>query len=134
MRHRKKRHHLSKAADQRKALIRSLATSFLIHEQMSTTLTRAKAVQPEIEKIITLAKRGDLNAIRQINRKIFNQKTGEMMTDVNTGKEIDETVLRRVVRTIGPRFASRNGGYTRIVHAPPRRGDATPMAVLELVD
>jgi large subunit ribosomal protein L17 len=134
MRHRKKRHHLGKAADQRKALLRSLATSFLTHDQITTTLSRAKAVQPEVEKILTLAKRGDLQAIRQINRKIYNQSTGEMMNDSNTGKEIDKTVLRRVVRELGPKFADRKGGYTRIVHAPPRRGDAAPMAILELVD
>lgn len=134
MRHRKKRHHLGKAADQRKALLRSLATSFLTHDQITTTLSRAKAVQPEVEKILTLAKRGDLQAIRQINRKIYNQSTGEMMNDSNTGKEIDQTVLRRVVRELGPKFADRKGGYTRIVHAPPRRGDAAPMAILELVD
>lgn len=134
MRHRKKRHHLGKAADQRKALIRTLATSLLTHEQMTTTLARAKAIQPEVEQIITLAKKGDLQAIRQINRRIYNQKTGVMMDDVNTGKEIEETVLRHVVRNLGPRFANRKGGYTRIVHAPPRRGDAAPMAVIELVD
>jgi large subunit ribosomal protein L17 len=57
-----------------------------------------------------------------------------MMNDSNTGKEIDKTVLRRVVRELGPKFADRKGGYTRIVHAPPRRGDAAPMAILELVD
>lgn len=133
MRHRKKIHHLGKAADQRKALLRSLVSSLFIHEQIQTTKPRAKALKEFSDEIITLAKRGDLHAIRQIKAKIYNQKTGQTMTDVN-GKEIDETILRKLVRSIGPRFKDRQGGYTRIIQAPPRRGDNTTMAVVELVD
>lgn len=134
MRHRKKIHHLGKPADQRKALMRSLATSLFTHDQITTTLPRAKALKEVSDKIVTLAKRGDLHAIRQVSQLIYNQKTGEQIQDDKSGKEIPETVLRRIFRTVGPRFESRKGGYTRIVQAPPRRGDAAPMAVIELVD
>lgn len=133
MRHRVKRHRLAKPADQRKAMLRSLATSFIIHEEISTTRERAKALRPIVEKLITLAKRGDLHAIRQAKRWIYDQPTGEMIADKND-KQIEETVLRRLFRSIGPRFAERKGGYTRIIPAPPRRGDASPMAIFQLVD
>lgn len=132
MRHRNKLHHLGKPADQRKALLRSLVSSLFIHEQIQCTKSRAKALKEYSDEIITLAKRGDLHAIRQIKGKIFDQKTGEMITDSN-GKEIDETIIRKLVRNIGPRFQERQGGYTRIITAPPRRGDNTTMAVVELV-
>jgi large subunit ribosomal protein L17 len=100
-------------------------------------LARAKAVQEQVEKIITLAKRGDLHAIRQINRLIYNQKIGTSFVpdkqEPEKLKPIALTTLRRIVQDVAPRFTERAGGYTRIVHAPPRRGDAAPMAVLELV-
>ncbi len=134
MRHRRKVHHLGKPADQRKALMRSLATSLFTHDQITTTLPRAKALKEVSDKIVTLAKRGDLHAIRQVSRLIYNQKTGELIQDGKSGKEIPETVLRRIFRNVGPRFEKRQGGYTRIIQAPPRRGDAAPMAVIELVD
>lgn len=133
MRHRKKVHHLGKAADQRKALIRSLATSLFTYGQITTTLHRAKALKEEADQIVTIAKRGDLHAVRQVSRRVYHQYTGEVYTDEG-GREINETVLRRIIRVVGPRYADRRGGYTRIVPAPPRRGDAAPMAVIELVE
>ncbi len=133
MRHRKKIHLLGKPADQRKAMLRSLASSFFMHGQITTTLHRAKALKEITDKIVTLAKRDDVHAIRQVSKLIYNQKTGNMIQDKN-GKEIEETVLRRIFRTVAPRFSGRKGGYTRLIHSPPRRGDAAKMAVIELVD
>ncbi len=134
MRHRKKRHHLNKAADQRKALMRSLATNLFQHDQLLTTRARAKALKAYSDEIITLAKKGGIHSIRQVNKRIYNKRTGEIIEDVNTGKDIPETVLRRIMRTVGPRCAERQSGYTRIVLAPPRKGDAAPMAIVEFVD
>jgi len=132
MRHRVKRNHLGKASDQRKALVRSLLTSLFMHDQIHITETRAKVIKPVADKIITWAKRGDLHAIRQIAKVVYHRRTGEMIEDKN-GRMIEETVLRRVLRTVGPRFANRNGGYTRLIATPPRKGDAAPMAIIEFV-
>lgn len=132
MRHRKKRHHLSKPADQRKALLRSLASSFIKYEEIVTTLPRAKAVKEQVEGLITLAKRGDVHAMRQALRWIYNYQTGETFT-TDKGKILPVTVLRKLFGSIGPRCAQRAGGYTRIIKAPPRRGDAAPMAMIQLV-
>ncbi|MBK8189377.1 MAG: 50S ribosomal protein L17 [Vampirovibrionales bacterium] len=133
MRHRKRVHKLGRPADQRRAMMRSLATSLLTHDQIVITMPRAKALREVADKLVTLAKRGDLHAIRQAARLIFPQKTGRMIPSGN-GKEMPETVLRRLFKTVGPRFANRQGGYTRIIPAPPRRGDAAPMAVIEFTD
>jgi len=133
MRHRNKLAKLNRAADQRKAMLRAMTSSLLIHEQICVTEARAKALKPLVEKAITLAKRGDLHAIRQAARLVYNRKTGEQMLDERTGKEIPQTVLRKLFRVVGPQYTERQGGYTRIVPAPPRRGDAAPMAVIELV-
>lgn len=133
MRHRKKTHQLARPADQRKAIIRSLATSLFTHDEILTTLGRAKALKEYADRIVTLAKRGDLHAIRQVKGLIYHQQTGELLEGKN-GKQIPETVLRRIFRTVGPRSASRKGGYTRLIKAPPRRGDAAPTALVQLVD
>lgn len=134
MRHRKRIAKLGKPADQRKAMLRSMASSLFIHDQITTTLPRAKVLRQISDKIVTLAKRGDLHAIRQVSRLIYNQPTGETIVDEKTGKEIEETVLRRIFRTVGERTKDRKSGYTRVLQAPPRRGDGTKMAVVELVD
>lgn len=131
MRHRCKVDHLGKPADQRKALIRSLATSLFTHDEITTTLVRAKALKKEADRIVTLAKRGDLHAIRQVKKLIFHSRTGEVLTD-EKNREIPETVLRRIFTKVGPRFVNRNGGYTRVIQMPPRRGDASPMALIQL--
>lgn len=131
MRHKRKRHHLSRAADQRNALIRTLATSFIKDDEIITTLARAKALKEVLDQLITLGKQGNLHAMRQAARLIYNHPTGEVMT-LSTGKEIPQTVLRKLFTDIAPRFAERQGGYTRLVKLPPRRGDAAPMALVQL--
>lgn len=94
-----------------------LVTSLLRNEKIETTAAKAKEIRPLAEKMITLAKRGDLHARRQALSFIH-----------------DETVVSGLFSQIGPRFASRNGGYTRIVLTRNRPGDAAPMAVIELVE
>lgn len=131
MRHRCKVDHLGKPADQRKALIRSLATSLFTHDEITTTLVRAKALKKHADRIVTLAKRGDVHAIRQVRKLIFHSRTGIVLTD-EKGREIPETVLRRIFSKTGPRFKDRKGGYTRVIQMPPRRGDAAPMALVQL--
>ena len=142
MRHQTKKHQLGKAQDQRKALLRSLATELFMHGEITTTLARAKALKPYAEKIITLAKKGDLHSIRQAARYIYNKETGKYM-DVKTGEVFEapqkdkklssQTVLRKLFVIIGKQYTDRKGGYTRIYHLPPRRGDASEMALIQLV-
>jgi len=101
----------------RKALLRMLVTALLKNEKIETTTAKAKEVRPLAEKMITLAKRGDLHARRQALSFIH-----------------DESVVSNLFVQIAPRFASRNGGYTRIVPTRDRAGDAAPMSVIELVE
>jgi large subunit ribosomal protein L17 len=130
MRHRCKVNHLARPADQRKALLRTLATSLCIYDEITTTSVRAKALQQYVARVITLAKRGDLHAIRQVSKLIFHSPTGKMLI-TDKGREIPETVLRRIFSELAPRFESRQGGYTRVIKMPPRRGDAAPMAMIQ---
>jgi len=142
MRHQTKKNTLSKAKDQRDALLRSLATELFMHGEIKTTLARAKALKPYAEEIITYAKKGDLNSRRQAAKFIFDKETGKFM-DLKTGETFDaqqegkklaaETVLRKLFVVIGKKYSDRNGGYTRIYHLPPRRGDASEMALIQLV-
>lgn len=101
----------------RKALLRMLVTALLKNEKIETTSAKAKEIRPLAEKMITLAKRGDLHARRQALSFIH-----------------DEAVVSALFTQIAPRFSSRNGGYTRIVPTRNRAGDAAPMAVIELVE
>ncbi len=101
----------------RKALLKMLVVSLLRNEKIETTAAKAKEIRPLAEKMITLAKRGDLHARRQAMSFIQ-----------------DEAVVRGLFTDIAPRFTSRNGGYTRIVPTRRRMGDAAPMAVIELVE
>jgi len=101
----------------RKALLRMLVTSLLKNEKIETTTAKAKELRPLAEKMITLGKRGDLHARRQALSFIQ-----------------DETVVSSLFSHIAPRFASRSGGYTRIVLTRNRPGDAAPMAVIELIE
>lgn len=134
MRHRVKRHRLALPADQRKAMLRSLATNFFLNEgEITTTRERAKALRPYVEKIITTARKDDVAARRKVKTLIFDQSTGDV-TERPDGQPLDETVLRYIFKKVAPRFQSRPGGYTRIIPAPPRRGDASPMAIFQLVD
>lgn len=100
----------------RRALLRNMVTSLLAQERIETTEAKAREVQAVAEKMITLAKRGDLHARRQAASYLF-----------------DEDVVKKLFDTLGPRYAGRSGGYTRVLKTGTRRGDAAPMAVLELV-
>ena len=142
MRHQTKKHTLGKAQDQREALLRSLATELFVHGEIKTTMARAKALRPYAEEIITSAKKGDLNSRRQAAKYIFDKETGKYM-DLATGEVFDapqadkklaaETVLRKLFVVIGKKYSNREGGYTRIYRLPPRRGDASEMALIQLV-
>ena len=142
MRHQCNRNRLGRPQDQRKALLRSLATELFLHGEITTTISRAKALKPYAEEIITLAKRGDLHARRLAAKLIFDvetskfvdSETGEVFAELQEGKKlIPQTVLRKLFAEIGKQYENRNGGYTRIYHLPPRRGDATEMALIQLV-
>ena len=142
MRHQCKKHTLSKPQDQRKALLRALATELFTHGEIRITMARAKALKPYAEKLISLAKKGDLHSRRQAARFIYDKEIGSFM-DVATkevyevapeGKKVvPQTVLRRLFAVIGQKYSDRKGGYTRIYRLPPRRGDATEMALIQLV-
>ncbi len=142
MRHQTKKHTLGKAQDQREALLRSLATELFLHGEIKTTMARAKALRPYAEEVISLAKKGDLHARRQAAKYIYDKETGKYM-DLKTGEIFEapqadkklssETVLRKLFMVIGKKYSDRQGGYTRIFRLPPRRGDASEMALIQLV-
>lgn len=116
MRHRKKGRNLSRSPSHRRALLRNMATSLFRHERITTTTAKAKELRPYAERLITLAKRGDLHARRLAARRIA-----------------DREVLGKLFDDIGPRYVERPGGYTRILKLGNRRGDAADMALIELV-
>jgi large subunit ribosomal protein L17 len=117
MRHQKTRHKLSRDSAHRKALLMNLSREIIDHERIQTTQAKAKAVKPEIEKLITLAKRGDLHARRQALAALGQ----------------DKFVVYKLFEEIAPRYVDRPGGYTRILKLGPRKSDSTEMALLELV-
>ncbi|HET7443081.1 MAG TPA: 50S ribosomal protein L17 [Solirubrobacterales bacterium] len=117
MRHRKKRNKLSRDSAHREALLTNLSKQLIEHERIQTSQAKAKAVKPEVEKLITLAKRGDLHARRQALSSLHN----------------DKFVVHKLFDEVAPRYAERPGGYTRIVKLGPRRSDSTEMVYLELV-
>lgn len=150
MRHRKKIALLSKPADQRNALLRALTTELIKHGQILTTESRAKAVRREVEHMVTLAKRGDLHARRQAAAYLYGKRRGKVVVfdekdkiDTEKYAEIErkdkkvrvyeKTPVQRLFSDIAPKYADRSGGYVRVVKAPPRRGDAAPMAVIQFV-
>ncbi len=140
MRHQTKKHTLGKAQDQRKALLRSLATELFVHGEIITTMARAKALKPYAEQIITLAKKGDLNSRRQALRYVFDKEIGNFINletgeinEVKDEKSAPQTVLRKLFVVLGKEYSSRQGGYTKIFRLPPRRGDASEMALIQLV-
>jgi large subunit ribosomal protein L17 len=116
MRHRKKGRNLSRSPSHRRALLRNMATSLFRHERITTTTARAKELRPYAERLVTLARRGDLHARRLAARRIA-----------------DREVLGKLFDDIGPRYAERPGGYTRILKLGTRKGDAADMALIELV-
>ncbi|CAM3231521.1 50S ribosomal protein L17 [Vagococcus sp. PNs007] len=121
---------LGRTSSQRKAMLRDLTTDLIINERIVTTEARAKEVRSTAEKMITLGKRGDLHARRQAAAFVRNE-----VADVREENEgiVVETALQKLFSDIAPRYAERNGGYTRILKTEPRRGDAAQMVVLELV-
>ena len=123
---------LGRTSSQRKAMLRDLTTDLLINESIVTTEARAKEIRKTVEKMITLGKRGDLHARRQAAAFVRNEIASENF-DEATEKYSSQTALQKLFDEIAPRYAERNGGYTRILKPEPRRGDAAPMAIIELV-
>lgn len=121
---------LGRTSSQRKAMLRDLATDLIINERIVTTETRAKELRSVVEKMITLGKRGDLHARRQAAAYIRRE-----VTTVTNAEGTEETVfaLQKLFDNVAPRYAERQGGYTRIMKMGPRRGDGAPTVVIELV-
>jgi large subunit ribosomal protein L17 len=117
MRHAKKRNKLSRDSAHRRSLMRNLCRDVIHHERIKTSQAKAKAVKPQVEKLITLAKRGDLHARRQALSELGQ----------------DKFLVHKLFEEVAPRYAERPGGYTRIVKLGPRRSDSTEMVFLELV-
>ena len=117
MRHRLKGRKLNRTASHRKAMFANMAAALIQHEQIVTTLPKAKELRSIVDKLITLGKRGDLHARRQAISRTRDVEQSKQLFDV-----------------LGPRYKDRNGGYTRVLKAGFRYGDNAPMAVIELVD
>jgi large subunit ribosomal protein L17 len=117
MRHARGHRKLNRTAEHRKAMFANMAGSLIEHEQIKTTLPKAKELRPVVEKLITLAKRGDLHARRQAAAQLKQDMHVEKLFDV-----------------LGPRYAERQGGYVRVLKAGFRYGDMAPMAIVEFVD
>ena len=117
MRHSKQRHKLSRDSAHRRSLLRNLSRDVIEHERIRTSEAKAKAVKPKVEKLITLAKRGDLHARRQALSELGQ----------------DKFIVHKLFEEIAPRYSERPGGYTRIVKLGPRRSDSTEMVFIELV-
>lgn len=121
---------LGRTSSQRKALLRDLATDLIINERIETTEARAKELRSVVEKMITLGKRGDLHARRQAAAFIRREVT--TTTDAE-GNETEKFALQKLFDDVAPRYADRQGGYTRILKVGPRRGDGAPVVIIELV-
>ena len=117
MRHRQSGRKLNRTSQHRQMLFRNMAQALIKHEQIVTTLPKAKDLRPVVERLITLGKRGDLHARRQAHARLR-----------------DDAMTKKLFEVLGPRYAERNGGYTRVLKAGFRYGDSAPMAVIELVD
>jgi len=117
MRHRVGGRKLQRTSSHRAALFRNMSAALIKHEQITTTVAKAKELRPYVEKLVTLAKRGGLS-----NRRLAHARM------------LDDTQLKKLFDVIGPRYAERNGGYTRIIKAGIRASDAAPMAIIEFVD
>lgn len=117
MRHAKKGRKLGTDASHTKAMLRSLAAALLVNERIKTTEARAKEMRPLVDRIISWGKRGDVHA-----RRMALAELG------------DQALVKKVFDDIAPRYEERNGGYTRILKLGPRKGDAAPMVIMELVD
>jgi large subunit ribosomal protein L17 len=117
MRHGKVHRKLNRTAEHRRAMFANMCAALIKHEQIVTTLPKAKDLRPIVEKLITLGKRGDLHARRQA---------------VSQMRDVD--MVKKLFEVLGPRYKDRNGGYTRIIKAGFRYGDSAPVAVIEFVD
>ena len=117
MRHRVAGRKLQRTTAHRTALFRNMAAALIKHEQITTTLAKAKELRPYVEKLVTLAKKGGLS-----NRRLAHTRL------------LDDAQLTKLFDIIAPRYAGRNGGYTRVIRAGIRSSDAAPMAVIEFVD
>ncbi|KPQ11129.1 MAG: LSU ribosomal protein L17 RplQ [Saliniramus fredricksonii] len=117
MRHGFKGRRFNRTSEHRKAMFANMSTALIKHEQIITTLPKAKDLRPFVEKLVTLAKRGDLHARRQAMSKVR-----------------DEVMVRKLFDVLGPRYAERPGGYIRVLKAGFRYGDNAPLAVIEFVD
>lgn len=117
MRHKKQGRKLNRTSSHRLAMFANMSASLIRHEQIVTTLPKAKELRPFVERLVTLAKRGDLHARRQAISKVR-----------------DKEMVAKLFETLGPRYQGRNGGYTRIMRAGFRHGDNAPIAVIEFVD
>ncbi|MCI9195771.1 MAG: 50S ribosomal protein L17 [Angelakisella sp.] len=107
---------LGRTSDHRKAMLRAMVTFLMENGKIETTVTRAKEVRSMAEKMITVAKKGDLHSKRQVYSYITK-----------------ETVAKKVIDELAPKYKETNGGYTRIIKTGPRRGDAAEMAIIELI-
>lgn len=114
---------LGRDSSARKALFRDLVTDLFIQERILTTQAKAKEIRSIAEKLITLAKRGDLHARRQVAAFVRRERAND-----------DQDAIQKLFSDLAPRYTERPGGYTRILKLGPRRGDAAPMVYLELVD
>jgi len=117
MRHARGYRRLNRTHEHRKALFSNMAGSLIEHEQIKTTLPKAKELRPIIEKMITLAKRGDLHARRQLGSKLKQ-----------------DAYVTKLMDILGPRYKDRQGGYVRVMKAGFRYGDMAPMAIIEFVE
>ena len=141
MRHGVPGHQLGRPADQRKAVLRALATELLRHDEIETTLAKAKAVRSHAEKIITKGKHGQVGDYKALHEKAKNgdkEAAKEVARVVHLRRQVssylyDKEVVRKVFDNIAPRYKDRQGGYTRIIKIGPRRGDNSEMAIIQLV-
>ena len=128
MRHLRKSRRFGRSPSHRRAMFNNMVTSLFLHERILTTLDKAKELRRLAEKLVTLGKRGDLAARRLAAKRLQTQGHREGKRTIS-----EETALRRLFETIGPRFADRPGGYTRIIRTGRRLGDNAPMAFIELL-
>ncbi|HAR7395851.1 TPA: 50S ribosomal protein L17 [Staphylococcus aureus] len=117
---------LGRTSDQRKAMLRDLATSLIISERIETTEARAKEVRSVVEKLITLGKKGDLASRRNAAKTLRN-------VEILNEDETTQTALQKLFGEIAERYTERQGGYTRILKQGPRRGDGAEAVIIELV-
>ncbi|HLL26816.1 MAG TPA: 50S ribosomal protein L17 [Xanthobacteraceae bacterium] len=117
MRHAKAHRRFNRTAEHRKAMFANMSAALIVHEQVTTTLPKAKDLRPVVEKLVTLGKKGDLAARRRALSEIR-----------------DPEAVKRLFEVLAPRYKARNGGYTRIIKAGFRYGDSAPVAVIEFVD